>query len=40
LRKAAKRSVDALWREIGALLAAFDAPECANYLRHAGDAYN
>jgi transposase len=38
LRKAAERSLDALWRRIGELLAAFTPQECANYLAHAGYA--
>lgn len=36
LRKAAERSIDALWTTIGTLLDAFTAEECAAYLRHAG----
>jgi transposase len=32
LRKAAKRSVDALWNHIGVLLDAFPAQECSNYF--------
>jgi transposase len=38
LRKAAERSIAALWDRIGALLSAFTPPECANYFRHAGYA--
>jgi hypothetical protein len=38
LRKAAERSIDALWSRIGKLLDAFSPQECANYLRH--DGYN
>ena len=38
LRKAAERSVDALWDRIGQLLDAFSPEECRNYLRHAGYA--
>jgi len=38
LRKAAERSLDALWRRIGELLAAFTPQECANYLANAGYA--
>ena len=38
LRKAAERSVDALWDRIGQLLDAFSPEECGNYLRHAGYA--
>jgi transposase len=36
LRKAAERSVDALWTTIGRLLEAFTPTECANYFRAAG----
>ena len=36
LRKAAVRSVEALWTTIGLLLDAFPPAECANYLRHSG----
>jgi transposase len=38
LRKAAARSVPALWDSIGSLLAAFTPQECSNYFRHAGYA--
>ena len=38
LRKAAARSVPALWDSIGSLLAAFSPHECSNYFRHAGYA--
>lgn len=38
LRKAAERSVPALWDRIGQLLNAFTPTECANYFRHAGYA--
>jgi len=38
LRKAAERTVDALWDKIGEILAAFSPGECANYFRHAGYA--
>ena len=38
LRHAGMRTVDALWRKIGALLDSFTAQECANYLRNAGYA--
>jgi transposase len=38
LRKAAERSIEALWHRIGKLLDAFSPQECANYLRH--DGYN
>lgn len=36
LRKAAERSIDALWSKIGTLLGEFTPQECAAYLRHAG----
>ena len=36
LRKAAKRSVDALRDEIGRLLSCFPPDECARYSRNAG----
>lgn len=36
LRKAACRTVEALWQEIGRLLSLFSPQECANYFRHAG----
>ena len=36
LRKAAERSVDALWDRIGALLNQFPGAECANYFAAAG----
>jgi hypothetical protein len=32
LRKAAKRSIEALWNHIGVLLDAFPAQECSNYF--------
>lgn len=38
LRKAAERSVDALWDRIGSLLGAFTPDECANYFRNSGYA--
>jgi transposase len=38
LRKAAERSVEALWSRIAALLTAFTSDECANYFRNAGYA--
>ncbi len=38
LRKAPERTVDGLWRRIGALLDQFIPQECANYLRAAGYA--
>jgi transposase len=36
LRKAAERTVDALWHRIGEVLDHFTPQECANFLRHAG----
>jgi transposase len=36
LRKAAKRNVDALWKEIGEVLNAIDPQECSNYFRSSG----
>ncbi len=36
LRKAAARTVDALWVAIGQLLDRFPAAECVNYFRNAG----
>ena len=38
LRKAAPRSVEAIWKSIGSLLDAFPPHECANYLRNSGYA--
>lgn len=38
LRKAARRTVEATWRQIGALLPEFSPQECANYLRNSGYA--
>ena len=38
LRKAAERTVDALWRRIGKLLIQFTSQECANYFTHRGYA--
>ena len=38
LRKAAERSIPALWNRIGSILSAFGADECANYFRHSGYA--
>ena len=38
LRKAERRTRDALWRTIGDLLRAFTPDECANYFRPAGYA--
>jgi transposase len=36
LRKAAVRTVEALWDALGQLLDCFSPQECANYIRHAG----
>jgi transposase len=36
LRKAAERTIAALWDRIGVVLAEFTPQECGNYLRHAG----
>lgn len=36
LKKAAHRTADALWHEIGNLLDAFSPTECANYFKAAG----
>jgi transposase len=36
LRKAAERTIPALWNRIGELIDAFAPQECANYLKHAG----
>lgn len=36
LRSAAERTVDALWKTVGRLIAAFSPGECAAYLRHCG----
>jgi transposase len=36
LRKAAARSLDALWTAVGALLQNFKPEECANYVENAG----
>ena len=38
LRKAAERTVDDLWRRIGALIHDFSPQECQNYLCHDGYA--
>ena len=40
LRKAAKRSVEALWLEIGVLLDAFSPDECCNYFASSGYVYS
>ena len=36
LKKAAHRTVEALWNEIGTLLDAFSPQECANYFKSCG----
>jgi transposase len=36
MRKAANRSIDALWRSAGELTASFTPQECANYLVNSG----
>jgi transposase len=38
LRKAATRTTEALWYQIGTLLSTFSPQECANYFRNAGYA--
>jgi transposase len=38
LRKAAERTIPALWNRIGELIDAFAPQECANYFKHAGYA--
>jgi transposase len=38
LRKAAERSVEALWNRIARLLDAFLPAECTNYFRNSGYA--
>ena len=38
LRKAEERTVDAVWKRIGALLQCFIPSECAAYLRNSGYA--
>jgi transposase len=38
LRKAAERTMGALWDRIGQVLKAFTPQECANYFRHDGYA--
>jgi transposase len=38
LRKAARRTVEATWRQIGALLLEFSPHECANYFKNSGYA--
>ena len=36
LRKAEERTIEAVWKRIGALLSCFPANECANYFRNSG----
>lgn len=36
LRKAQARTLDTLWKTIGALLDQFSSSECENYIRHCG----
>jgi transposase len=36
LRKAAERTIEATWKRIGTLPAAFSPTECANYFANAG----
>ena len=36
MRKAAARTVEALWTAIGNLVQTFQPGECRNYLRHSG----
>ncbi len=36
MRKAAERTVEAIWRRIGKLLDKFSAQECGNYFKNAG----
>ena len=36
LRKAAERTVEATWRQVGALLEVFSPAECENYFANAG----
>jgi transposase len=38
LSKAAKRTIEDTWRQIGTLLRRFSPQECANYFRNAGYA--
>jgi transposase len=39
LKSAAERTVEALWKTCGALLANFTENECRNYIRHCGYRY-
>ena len=40
LRKTAARTLDALWNSIGTHLGTFSEPECRNYLRNSGYAFD
>jgi transposase len=40
LRKAAMRTVEALWDEIGRLIDTVSGSECRNYFRAAGYVYD
>src|SRR5450756_2328336 len=40
LRKAAERSIPALWDRIGSILDLFSSDECLNFFHHAGYAYS
>lgn len=40
LRKAAERSVEALWRAIGRIIKTISAQECSNFFRKAGYVLN
>jgi transposase len=40
LRKAARRTIEDTWRQIGTILTSFSKHECANYFRNAGYASN
>jgi len=39
LKSTAERTVEALWKTCGSLLASFTETECRNYLRHCGYRY-
>ena len=39
LRKAARRTVETLWEEIGKLLETISPSECENYFRSCGYVY-
>jgi transposase len=40
LRKAAHRDVEALWKEVGAIISSVSPSECTNYFSAAGYVYN